>query len=191
MRCTWQRAPCIRTCSRKSGWISATLKLYTKLPCLWRNAQTMTNKYPRRNLVTGGAGFIGSHYLNYAVKKYPRELFINVDALTYAADLRNVTVQKKKNYAFEKADICDMPAMTQIFDTYKPTHVIPFAAETHVDHSIITPGLCVKTNVEGTNNLLQLARAYKLSRFHLISTDEAYGDLGTEDEQFTEDSPYT
>ena len=151
----------------------------------------MTNKYPRRNLVTGGAGFIGSNYLNYAVKKYPRELFINVDALTYAADLRNVTVQKKKNYAFEKADICDMPAMTQIFDTYKPTHIIHFAAETHVDHSIVTPGLCIKTNVEGTNNLLQLARDYKVARFHLISTDEVYGDLKRSAAPFTEKSPYS
>ncbi|MCR4281296.1 MAG: dTDP-glucose 4,6-dehydratase, partial [Candidatus Kaiserbacteria bacterium] len=150
----------------------------------------MTNKYTRRTIVTGGAGFIGSHYLNYAVKKYPRELFINIDALTYAADLRNITVQNKKNYAFEKADICDMPAMTQIFDTYKPTHIIHFAAETHVDHSITDPSLCIKTNVEGTNNLLQLARDYKLSRFHLISTDEVYGDLKLNAAPFTEESPY-
>ena len=146
--------------------------------------------YKKRIVVTGGAGFIGSNYLNYAVQKYPRELFINVDALTYAADLRNVTVQKKRNCAFEKVDICDMPAMIQIFDAYKPTHIIHFAAETHVDHSIIDPSLCIKTNVEGTNNLLQLARDYKLSRFHLISTDEVYGDLIAKSAPFTENSPY-
>ena len=150
----------------------------------------MKHLYKRRTIVTGGAGFIGGNYLNYAVRKYPRELFINVDLLTYAADLRNVTVQKKKNYAFEKADICDMPAMTQIFDTYKPTHVVHFAAETHVDHSIVDPSLCVKTNVDGTNNLLQLARDYKLARFHLISTDEVYGDLEAESAPFTENSAY-
>ena len=74
----------------------------------------MKSKFKRRNLVTGGAGFIGSNYLNYAVKKYPRELFINVDLLTYAADVRNVTVSKNKNYAFEKADICDGTAMSEI-----------------------------------------------------------------------------
>ena len=144
----------------------------------------------KRTIVTGGAGFIGSHYLNYAVRKYPRELFINVDALTYAADLHNIAVGKNKNYVFEKADICDIPAMASIFEKYKPTHIIHFAAETHVDQSITNPSLCVKTNVEGTSNLLQLARAYKLSRFHQISTDEVYGDLATDDEPFTEDSPY-
>jgi dTDP-glucose 4,6-dehydratase len=146
--------------------------------------------FAKRIIVTGGAGFIGSNYLNYAVKKYPRELFINVDALTYASDLRNIAVGKNKNYVFEKADICDMPAMTSIFEKYKPTHVIHFAAETHVDQSIADPSLCIKTNVEGTNNLLQLARDYKLSRFHLISTDEIYGDLKADSAPFTEDSPY-
>lgn len=146
--------------------------------------------YKKRIIVTGGAGFIGSHYLNYAVKKYPRELFINVDLLTYAANPKNVTIQKRKNYAFEKADICDMPAMAGIFEKYKPTHIIHFAAETHVDQSITNPDLCIKTNVEGTNNLLQLARDYKLSLFHQISTDEVYGELAADDEPFTEKSPY-
>ncbi|MDO8561322.1 MAG: dTDP-glucose 4,6-dehydratase [bacterium] len=150
----------------------------------------MKHLFKKRTIVTGGAGFIGSNYLNYVVKKYPRELFINVDVLTYASDLRNVKVQKRKNYVFEKADVCDNAAMTAIFDTYEPTHLIHFAAETHVDHSIIDPGLCIKTNVEGTNNLLRLARDYKVSRFHLISTDEVYGDLETDSAPFTEDSPY-
>lgn len=146
--------------------------------------------YKKTVVVTGGAGFIGSHYLNYAVKKYPRELFINVDFLTYAANPKNVTVQKRKNYAFEKADICDLASMTALFEKYKPTHIIHFAAETHVDHSITDPSLCIKTNVEGTNNLLRLARDYKLSRFHLISTDEVYGDLKLNAAPFTEESPY-
>ena len=150
----------------------------------------MKHLFKKRTIVTGGAGFIGSNYLNYAVKKYPRELFINVDALTYAADVRNITVQDKKNYAFEKADICDRAAMTAIFEKYAPTHLIHFASETHVDQSIIDPSLCVRTNVEGTNELLLLARDHKLSRFHLVSTDEIYGELGRDDAPFTETSAY-
>ncbi len=150
----------------------------------------MKNKFQWRTIVTGGAGFIGSSYLNYAVKKYPRELFINVDLLTYAADVRNITVQERKNYAFEKADICDRATMTNIFEKYRPTHIIHFAAESHVDQSITDPSLCVRTNVDGTNALLQLARDYKLSRFHLISTDEVYGELAVGDEPSTEASPY-
>jgi dTDP-glucose 4,6-dehydratase len=148
----------------------------------------MTHKFKKRILVTGGAGFIGSNYLNYVVKKYPQELFINVDLLTYAADVRNVTVSDKKNYVFEKADICDRDAMTAIFEKYAPTHIIHFAAESHVDQSIIDPSLCIRTNVDGTNNLLQLARDFKLLRFHLISTDEVYGGLTKDDPPCTENS---
>lgn len=150
----------------------------------------MENKYKTRTIVTGGAGFIGSNYLNYAVKKYPRELFINVDALTYAADMRNVTVGGRKNYVFEKADICDVALMTAIFTKYKPTHLIHFAAESHVDQSILDPSLCIRTNVDGTNTLLRLARNFKLARFHLISTDEVYGSLKKDDVPRTESSPY-
>ncbi|MDO8482031.1 MAG: dTDP-glucose 4,6-dehydratase [bacterium] len=150
----------------------------------------MRNEFEKRTLVTGGAGFIGSNYLNYAVKKYPRELFINVDLLTYAGDLRNIAVKDRGNYVFEKDDICDIVSMTAIFDKYKPTQIIHFAAETHVDQSITNPSLCIRTNVGGTNNLLQLARDYKLSRFHLISTDEVYGELNIDSAPFTEKSPY-
>jgi len=147
-------------------------------------------EYKKRIVVTGGAGFIGSNYLNYAVKKYPKELFINVDMLTYAADPRNVTVQNRKNYAFEKADICDVAAMINIFEKYKPTHLIHFAAESHVDQSIVDPSLCIKTNVEGTNTLLRLARDGGVARFHLISTDEIYGGLAKNDAPRTESDPY-
>jgi dTDP-glucose 4,6-dehydratase len=150
----------------------------------------MNNEFARRIIVTGGAGFIGSNYLNYAVEKYPADLFINVDALTYAADIKNVTTSDAANYAFEKADICDVAAMTAIFEQYAPTHLIHFAAETHVDRSIADPSIAIKTNVEGTNVLLALARDYKLERFHLISTDEVYGSLSKDAPPFTEQSPY-
>lgn len=150
----------------------------------------MKTDFNKRIIVTGGAGFIGSNFLNYAVKGYPRELFINVDVLTSVADIRNVTVADAENYAFEKADICDIAAMTAIFDKYEPTHLIHFAAETHVDQSIVDPSRAIKTNIEGTNALLALARDYKLARFHLISTDEVYGDLKADEAPFTEDSPY-
>lgn len=150
----------------------------------------MSSPFKKRTIVTGGAGFIGSNYINYAVKKYPRELFINVDALTYAADPRNVVVHGRKNYIFEKADICDVAAMAGIFEKYQPTHLIHFAAESHVDRSIVDPSLCIRTNIEGTDTLLRLAREYKLARFHLISTDEVYGELSAEEAPRTEDAPY-
>ena len=149
----------------------------------------MKDKFRTRILVTGGAGFIGSNFLNYAVKKYPRELYINVDLLTYAADPRNITVKDKKNYIFEKADICDTVAMTKLFEKYSPTHVIHFAAESHVDQSITDPSLCIRTNVDGTNTLLQLARDHAVERFHLISTDEVYGSLRKSDPSRSESSP--
>ena len=149
----------------------------------------MRTDFDKRIIVTGGAGFIGSTFLNYAVKKYPRDLFINVDMLTSVANIHNVTVSTAKNYAFEKEDIRDVDAMTAIFEKYKPTHLIHFAAETHVDQSIVDPSLCIRTNVEGTNVLLSLARDYKLARFHLISTDEVYGALTKDEPAFTERSP--
>lgn len=150
----------------------------------------MKTPFKKRIIVTGGAGFIGSNFLNYAVKRYPNELFINVDCLTYAADIKNVAVSRAKNYAFEKEDIRDLAAMTSVFEKYQPTHIIHFAAESHVDHSISDPSVCLKTNVEGTNVLLSLAREYELQRFHLISTDEVYGALGAGEAPFTEESPY-
>ncbi len=150
----------------------------------------MKGHYKKRTLVTGGAGFIGSNYLNYAVKKYPDELFINIDSLTYAADLTNVSVDTASNYHFEKCDIRDEVALTHIFETYVPTAIIHFAAESHVDQSIENPGIFVETNIVGTDTLARLARESKIERFHFISTDEVYGDLSVEGEPFTELSPY-
>src|SRR3990167_1088011 len=132
-------------------------------------------KYNKRIIVTGGAGFIGSNYLNYAVRTYPHYRFVNVDALTYAGRLANIDVSKAKNYSFVKADIRNLAAMERIFMKHKPTHVIHFAAESHVDVSIKNPDIFIETNVVGTHNLLILAKRHSVQRFHHISTDEVYG----------------
>ncbi len=128
-------------------------------------------------LVTGGAGFIGSNYLNYAVPKYPEYRFVNVDLLTYAANRRNLEVENAGNYAFVHADIRDAAAMARVFEEQEPTDIIHFAAESHVDNSIESPGPFVQTNVLGTEILLELTQQYRLNRFHYISTDEVYGSL--------------
>ena len=137
-------------------------------------------------LVTGGAGFIGSNYLNKFVPKYKDYFFINVDILTYAADLNNLKVGLLDNYKFEKVDIRDIKDLEKVFAKHKPTDIINFAAESHVDFSIKNPAIFIETNVNGTNNLLTLAKKYKISRFHQISTDEVYGQLKTKKGKFKE-----
>ena len=154
-------------------------------------------KYNKRIIVTGGAGFIGSNYLNYAVRKYPHYRFVNVDALTYAGRLANIDVSKAKNYSFVKADIRNLAAMERIFRKHKPTHVIHFAAESHVDVSIKNPDIFIETNVVGTHNLLILAKRHSVQRFHHISTDEVYGSLkknarpSKEEDTLAPSSPYS
>ncbi len=150
----------------------------------------MKKAYKKRTIVTGGAGFIGSNYLNYAVTRYPDELFINVDLMTYSADPRNVEVDKEPNYVFEKGDICDQPFMTSLFQKYQPTGIIHFAAESHVDQSILNPSTFARTNVIGTNVLAHLAREFEVPNFYFISTDEVYGELGIKDKPSTEAAPY-
>lgn len=156
-----------------------------------------TSIYEKIILVTGGAGFIGSNYLNFAVPKYPNYQFVNLDSLTYAANLDNITVAGLPNYAFVKADIRDANKVAEIFEQYKPTHVIHFAAESHVDNSITGPSVFVETNVLGTQNLLDCARKNAVRRFHLISTDEVYGSLDADAKASTEvdallpNSPYS
>ncbi len=142
-------------------------------------------------LVTGGAGFIGSNYLNEFVPEHPETTFINVDALTYAGNLANVHVSEAANYLFEKVDITDAAALEQLFVRYAPAGIIHFAAESHVDKSIENPDQFIKTNVVGTNNLLRLAVKYKVERFHQVSTDEVYGSLTEAGEPFTEASLLT
>jgi dTDP-glucose 4,6-dehydratase len=146
-------------------------------------------------LVTGGAGFIGSALVRLAVARGHE--VVNVDALTYAACLENVaSVADSPLYAFEQADIRDRAALDRIFEAHQPDAVMHLAAESHVDRSIDGPGDFIETNVLGTFNMLEAARAYwttkgkpEAFRFHHISTDEVYGSLGAEG-QFTENTPY-
>lgn len=146
-------------------------------------------------LVTGGAGFIGSHVVRLFVNKYPDYLIVNLDALTYAGNLENLKdVEAKQNYIFEKADITDEPRMQELFDQYKFDGVIHLAAESHVDRSILDPLQFVRTNVLGTVNLLNVARKcwngnFEGKRFYHVSTDEVYGSLG-EEGFFTEETAY-
>ncbi len=140
-------------------------------------------------LVTGGAGFIGSNFLNKFVPKYPDTKFVNVDSLTYAGDLKNLTVGECENYEFKQVDIRDREKLEEIFAKYRPDGVIHFAAESHVDNSIKDPGVFVETNVEGTHNLLSLSKSHGISRFHYVSTDEVYGSLDHNDPAWTENSP--
>jgi len=137
-------------------------------------------------MVTGGAGFIGSNYLNQFVPLYADTKFINVDALTYAGKLENVTISSLPNYQFEKIDITQNDKLENLFNTYQPEGIIHFAAESHVDKSIEDPDKFIQTNVAGTNNLLRLAVKHKVQRFHQVSTDEVYGSLGEGENAFTE-----
>lgn len=130
-------------------------------------------------IITGGCGFIGSNFLNKYVIKYPNIMFINVDCLTYAWKLENISeeVNSASNYIFEKVDIRDTKQLEEVFKRTTPTDIIHFAAESHVDNSIKNPKLFTETNVLWTQNLLDLHRKYWLQRFHQISTDEVYGDI--------------
>ncbi len=146
-------------------------------------------------LVTGGAGFIGSHLVRLLVNNYPNYHIYNVDVLTYAGNLENLRdVEKKKNYTFLKADICNYEKMLKFFHDYQISSVIHLAAESHVDRSIKDPFIFAKTNIFGTLSLLQAAKAfwngdYSNKLFYHVSTDEVYGSLD-KDGLFTENSKY-
>ncbi len=146
-------------------------------------------------IITGGAGFIGSHVVRLFVNSYPDYRIVNLDALTYAGNLENLKdMEQAPNYHFEKADICDAEAITGLFARYRPDGIIHLAAESHVDRSIQDPNAFIRTNVMGTANLLNAARElwkedYEGKRFYHVSTDEVYGSLG-ETGFFLETTPY-
>ena len=150
-------------------------------------------------LVTGGSGFIGSAVVRYLIQQTPHTV-INLDKLTYASNLESVEmVANHPRYHFEQVDICDGAALTRIFQTYQPTAILHLAAETHVDRSIDGSAAFIQTNIVGTYTLLEAARAHwqildsearSQFRFHHISTDEVFGDLGHGDGYFTETTPY-
>jgi len=153
-------------------------------------------------LITGGAGFIGSHVVRRFVNHYPDTRIVNLDALTYAGNLENLRdIETKANYVFEKLNILDTEALDKIFENYQPSGVIHLAAESHVDRSIDSPLDFVYTNVIGTVNLLNAAKKYwagqmEGKRFYHVSTDEVYGALGetgffTEQTKYDPHSPYS
>lgn len=149
-------------------------------------------------LVTGGAGFIGSNFVHYMLNKYSDIKIINVDSLTYAGNLENLkSVENNPNYKFVHANICDKEAITKIFEENDITYVVNFAAESHVDRSIKEPEIFVKSNVEGTVNLMNIARSFwsigddkykEGCKYLQVSTDEVYGSLG-EEGYFMETTP--
>lgn len=139
-------------------------------------------------LVTGGAGFIGSNFIHYWLAKYPEDEVVNLDLLTYAGNLENLkTLENNSNYKFVKGDICDRDL---VFDLVKEVDlVVHFAAESHVDRSIMDPSSFIRTNVLGTQVLLDAVREHK-KRFHHVSTDEVFGALKPDDPPFNEKTPY-
>jgi dTDP-glucose 4,6-dehydratase len=147
-------------------------------------------------LVTGGAGFIGSNFIHYILKKYKTIKIINYDKLTYAGNLQNLKyIEENPNYVFIKGDICDKDGLNFIFSEYSPDYVVNFAAESHVDRSIHNPEEFIKTNVLGVQNLLKSSLDNNVKLFVQISTDEVYGSLGNsgifvEDTPLAPNSPY-
>ncbi|PLR82596.1 dTDP-glucose 4,6-dehydratase [Bacillus canaveralius] len=140
-------------------------------------------------LVTGGAGFIGSNFVRYMINKYPEYQIVNLDLLTYAGNLENLKdVEDKPNYKFVKGDLADREFINGLFEKEKFDYILNFAAESHVDRSITNPEIFVKTNIEGTQNLLHAAKNIGVKKYLQVSTDEVYGTLGKEG-YFTEETP--
>lgn len=152
-----------------------------------------------RVVVTGGAGFIGVNFLRLSVPRYPDYEFLNLDALTYAANLRSLeTIDQSPNYAFEQLDLTDAEGVQKVLAGFRPNLIVHFAAESHVDRSISGPRQFIRTNIEGTFNVLEAVRQLpgEPPLFHHVSTDEVYGSLGqqgyfTEETRYDPSSPYS
>lgn len=143
-------------------------------------------------LVTGGAGFIGCNFVHYMLEQHPEDVIVNLDLLTYAGNLESLAdVESAPNYSFVKGDIADREFIMELFQKENFDVVVNFAAESHVDRSIVDPGVFVRTNVMGTQVLLDAAKEFGVKRYHQVSTDEVYGDLPLDrkDLFFTEQTP--
>jgi dTDP-glucose 4,6-dehydratase len=179
----------MKKCEAKKPKISSELLLEVAMT---------TENQARSIVVTGGAGFIGSNFVHHWCENYPEDRVIVLDALTYAGNLNNLaTLKDRKNFRFLQGDICDRALVDELFAGENIDTVAHFAAESHVDRSILGPGAFVQTNVVGTFTLLESFRQHWLSnhqpdnyRFLHVSTDEVYGSLGVDDPAFTETTPY-
>ena len=143
-------------------------------------------------LVTGGAGFIGGNFVYYQLKNHPDDRVVCLDSLTYAGNMATLDeAMKQPNFRFVRADITDAAAVDRLFAEEKPDIVVNFAAESHVDRSVEDPGLFLRTNILGTQTLMDACRKYGIKRYHQVSTDEVYGDLPLDrpDLFFTEETP--
>ncbi|HQD32274.1 MAG TPA: dTDP-glucose 4,6-dehydratase, partial [Clostridiales bacterium] len=142
--------------------------------------------------ITGGAGFIGANFIYYILNNYPEHVVVCIDALTYAGNMETLeSALANRRFVFHRADIADRMAIYEIFEEHRPDVVINFAAESHVDRSIENPELFLRTNILGTQVLLDACNKYGIKRFHQVSTDEVYGDLPLDrpDLLFTEKTP--
>jgi dTDP-glucose 4,6-dehydratase len=179
----------MKKCEAKKPKISSELLLEVAMA---------TENQARSIVITGGAGFIGSNFVHHWCENYPEDRVIVLDALTYAGNLNNLaTLKDRKNFRFLQGDICDRALVDELFAGENIDTVAHFAAESHVDRSILGPGAFVQTNVVGTFTLLESFRQHWLSnhqpdnyRFLHVSTDEVYGSLGLDDPAFTETTPY-
>lgn len=143
-------------------------------------------------LITGGAGFIGSNFMHYMTETYPEDMFVCIDALTYAGNYNNIKeLEKRDNFKFVHGDITDRELINKLFEEEKFDYVVNFAAESHVDNSIKNPGIFLTTNIIGTQVLMDACRKYGIKRYHQVSTDEVYGDLPLDrpDLLFSENNP--
>ncbi|MGB3199461.1 MAG: dTDP-glucose 4,6-dehydratase [Nodosilinea sp.] len=157
--------------------------------------QTTTLRSPRRLLVTGGAGFIGSNFVHYWHQRYPSDRMVVLDALTYAGNRQNLAgLDQQPNFRFVRGDICDRALVDNLLKSEAIDTVAHFAAESHVDRSIVAPDAFIRTNIQGTFTLLEACRTHwsenSHARFLHVSTDEVFGSLGPDDPPFTETTPY-